>query len=216
MIDDYNAYEPKQKKNLSEDSFRICIGDFGKRLLYPIDAKEFDDFDYLLNKEAKTLRGKEGNFNVENRPNFLHISYQVNLNKSPKVLEIWYKKRADSLDGTSQSIEVGEDIAKFGVRPFFQCLCGRKATVFYMPAREHFFKCRKCANIIYESQTINKHTMNGLLWHTHKMIKLANRREKIKRMFYSGKLSKRGQKFTELFAEWNNEIKTRNQLSSSK
>ena len=216
MIEDYDAYEHKQKKSLAEDSFRICIGDFGKRLLYPINAEEFDDFDYLLNKEAEALRGKEGSFTISNGSEKKYISFSVNLNNTPKTILLFLKRKADSSEGVDQKIEIEEDVVTFGIRPFFKCSCGKNATVLYMTENRNLFSCIDCANIIYESQTINKHTMNGLLWHAHKMIKLANRREKIKRMFYGGGLSKKGQKFTELFTEWNNEIKAKNQLSSSK
>ena len=216
MTKDYDAYEHKQKKSLAEDSFRICIGDFGKRLLYPINAEEFDDFDYLLNKEAEALRGKEGSFTISNGSEKKYISFSVNLNNTPKTILLFLKRKADSSEGFDQEIEIEEDVVTFGIRSFFKCSCGKNATVLYMTENRNLFSCIDCANIIYESQTINKHTMNGLLWHAHKMIKLANRREKIKRMFYGGGLSKKGQKFTELFTEWNNEIKAKNQLSSSK
>ncbi len=205
---DNEKLKNKTKKNLAEESFKISISDFGKKLLYPANIKGMDDFDYLLSKKAGTLKGREGSFDIKNGSNSLLVSYRVDLNRSPKALEIWFSKKDNSLDGgTNQNIELKEDIAMFGIRYFFLCSCGRKTTVLYLPDGEYFFKCRECANIIYESQTINKHTMNGLFWHTHQMIKLANRRERIKRMFYGGGLSKKGQKFTDLYNEWDSEVK---------
>ena len=198
MLENYDI-EHMSNKNLAEDSFRICIGDFGKKLLYSSTSNE----DALVYGH----KGKQDSFVIQNGLEKVYVSYCVNLNKTPKIIELFFKKSVDSLDGVEQSIEIKEDIITFGIRPFFRCSCGKNATVLYMPEDRNLFSCRECANIVYESQTINKHTMNGLLWHTHRMIKLANQREKIKRMFYGGGLSKKGQKFTELFAEWNNEIK---------
>jgi len=89
MIADCNTYIPKQKKNLAENSLRISVSDFGKKLLYPTNTKELDDFDYLTNKEAKALRGKEGSFVISNGSEKKYISYSVNLNNTPKTIGLF-------------------------------------------------------------------------------------------------------------------------------
>ena len=212
MIDNYNAYEPKQKKNLSEDSFRICIGDFGKRLLYPVDAEGFDDFDYLFNKEAEALRGKEGSFVVSNGIEKKYISFSVNLNNTPKTIKLFLKKKADSSEGFDQEVEIEEDVITFGIRPFFRCSCGKNATVLYMTENRNLFSCRDCSNIAYESQRLNRHTMQGLFYYSSRLLKLFEAREKIDRMFYAGKLSRKGKRLFDKYDKLSKDIniKTRN------
>ena len=212
MIEDYNAYEPKQKKNLSEESFRICIGDFGKRLLYPVNAEEFDDFDYLLNKEAEALRGREGSFVISNGSEKKYVSFSVNLNNTPKTIKLFIKKEADSSDGVDQEVEIEEDVVTFGVRPFFRCLCGKNATVLYMTENRNLFSCRDCSNITYESQRLNRHTMRGLFCYSSRLLKLFEARGKIDRMFYGGKLSRKGKKLFDKYDKLSKDIniETRN------
>ncbi len=213
MTEDYNTeYIPKQKKNLAEDSFKICIGDFGKKLLYPINVNGFDDFDYLSDKEAKTLKGKEGSFVISNGLEKRYISYSVNLNNTPKTIELFIKKSADSLDGINQRIEIEEDPITFGIRPFFKCSCGKNATVLYMTGNRNLFSCIDCSNIIYESQRLNRHTMKGLFYYSSRVLKLFKAREKIDRMFYGGKLSKKGKNIFDKYDKLSKDIdiETRN------
>ena len=212
MIEDYDAYEHKQKKSLAEDSFRICIGDFGKRLLYPMNAKGFDDFDYLLNKEAEALRGKEGSFIISNGIEKKYISFSVNLNNTPKTIKLFLKKKADSLEGFDQEVEIEEDVVTFGIRSFFKCSCGKNATVFYMPHGRNSFSCRECSNVGYESQRLNRHTMQGLFYYSSRLLKLFEAREGMGRMFYGGKLSRRGKKLFDRYDKLSKDIniETRN------
>ena len=212
MLEDYNIYKPKQKRNLAENSFRISISDFGKKLLYPINAEEFDDFDYLLNKEAEALRGKEGSFVISNGLEKKYISYSVNLNNTPKTIELFLKKKADSSEGVSQEVKIEEDIITFGIRPFFRCSCGKNATVLYMTENRNMFSCIDCSNISYESQRLNRHTMQGLFYYSSRLLKLFKAREKIGRMFYAGKLSRKGKKLFDRYDKLSKDIniETRN------
>ena len=185
MLEDYTEYIPKKMK-LAEDSFRICIGDFGKRLLHSSTSNE----DALV----YGYKGKQGNFVVQNGLEKVYVSYSVNLNKTPKIIELFFKKSSDSLDGIEQSIEMEEDVITFGIRPFFKCSCGKNSTVLYLPENRNIFSCRECANITYESQRLNRQTMNGLFYYSSRILKLFEAREKINRMFYGGKLSRKGKK----------------------
>ena len=198
MLEDYIEYIPKQKKNLAEDSFRISISDFGKKLLYSSTS----------NKDAFVYghKGKQGSFVISNGLEKVYVSYCVNLNKTPRTIELFFKKSTDSLSGIDQRIEIEEDIATFGIRPFFKCQCGKNATVLYMPKNKNFFSCRDCANIIYESQRLNKHTMNGLFYYSSRLLKLFEAREKIDRMFYAGKLSRKGKKLMEKYDRFSKDI----------
>ncbi len=196
----------RKTKNLAEDCFKICLSDFGKKLLYPSDNDKLDNFDLLCNKEDNALRGKQGYFVAKNGMEVLHIFYNVNQNRTPKVLEIRFQRQESEFSGTEQSIELEEDVANFGIRPFFKCQCGRNATVLYKPLGENSFQCRICGNTIYESQQINKKTMDGLFYQTHQLLKLAKREEKVKRKFYNGKFSRKWQRFIELRNRWNESI----------
>jgi len=208
MTADYNTYEPKQRKNLAEDSFRISISDFGKKLLYPINAKELNNFDYLTDKETGTLEGKKGSFTISNGLEKKCISFSVNLNNTPKTIELFIKKSADSSERVYQDIELEEDIATFGVRLFFRCSCGKNATVLYMTGDRNLFSCRDCSDITYESQRLNRHTMKGLFYYSSRILKLFETREKIKRLFYGGKLSRKGKKLFDKYDKLNKDIDT--------
>ena len=209
MLEDYSEYIPKQKKNLAEDSFRISISDFGKKLLYSSNSEK----DALVYGH----KGKQGSFVISNGSEKKYISYSVNLNKTPKTIELFLKGEEGSSDGIDQKIEIEEDPATFGIRPFFKCSCGKNATVLYMPHGRKSFSCRDCSGIIYESQRLNKHTMKGLFYYTSKLLKLFNEREKIDRMFYGGKLSRKGKRLMDKYDRFsrNIDIETRNKAEEN-
>lgn len=187
------------KKNLSEDCFKIELGHFGKKLLHPVDSKKMTEF-----PEVNNLVGKEGNFVIDDGYQELYVSFSMDLARSPKVLKIWFKKNPQSLqEGTSQEIEVEEDIITFGIRPFFLCSCGHKAAVLYKPPGKTLFGCRKCNNIIYESSRISKHTIHGQL---RRFMKLDEKKQKIERMFYNGHLSQKGQKWVSEFKRFQSNV----------
>jgi len=210
----------KTNKPLAEDCFKIKLSDFGKKLLYPVNTEKMDNYDLLCNKENKVMKGKQGYFAVQNGAKTMHAFYSVDQNKTPKVLKIKFQKEKSDCGGTEQDIELEEDIATFGIRPFFTCACGKYATVLYKLPDEYVFKCRTCANITYESQRMNKHTLQGTFYYAHKIIKLAKMREGIKRMFYRGGLSRKAKRFKKLYAKYSGEInqevriKTENYLFS--
>lgn len=195
--------ETKTKiKNLAEDSYRLSISDFGKKLLWPTNSNRLDNFDLLYNKENNLLKGKQGHFAIQSGIEKLHIFFNVDQNRSPKVLNIRFNKKEGGFDGTTQKIVLEEDVAKFGIRPFFQCQCGKCATVLYMIPGQKIFCCRICGNITYNSQRQNKKTMAGLFHHTNKLLKLVKMEEKTPRAFYAGKFTKKKQKLMERYKMW--------------
>lgn len=198
------AMESKTKiKNLAEENYRITISDFGKRLLYPIGKENMDSFDLLYGKEEKTLRGKKGYFTTRNGMNILSVFYNIDVIKTPKILKIRFQNEKNDCNGIEQEIKIEENIATFGIRPFFTCVCGKFCTTLYKVSGENIFKCRICANISYNSQRQNKKVMNGLFYHTNKLLKLATMEEKISRTFYAGKYTKKSQKLMEKCKMWN-------------
>lgn len=200
--------ELKPLKNLAEDCFKLRLSDFGKKLLYPVGTENMDSYDLLCAKENKTLRGKEGYFTVRNGSDALRVFYNIDPNRIPKFLKIKFQNEKIDYGVAEQNIEIEEDIITFGIRPFFTCTCGKFCTVLYKPERENIFKCRFCHNITYESQRLNKRTLQGVLYYASRLIKLAERRERIKRMFYGGGLSRKGRRFTELYNQWSGQIST--------
>ncbi len=189
-------------RNLAEDCYKIRLADFGKKLLDPINNDKVDESDRLYDKENNALKGKEGSFVVKNGVNTLYVFYSIDVNKTPKELQIKFQKKESGFDGTCQNFKLDEDVASYGIRPFLRCECGNDATVLYKPPNEHCFKCRRCYKITYDSQRLNKHTMGGLIYHTHKLIKLMEMEEKVKNKFYRGKLSRKFLRFTYLRHKW--------------
>lgn len=83
--------------------------------------------------------------------------------------------------------------------PYFNCACGYRAKKLYLPPDETEFKCRKCHNLIYELSTISNKSVSGkALYKVNRMIKLANSREKIGKIFYRGGFTKRFRRFLAL------------------
>ena len=197
--------DKKPKKNLAEHSFRLSLSDFGRGLLLPRSKIENENL-FFLRKEAGELIGSSGRTELKNGAQTMRLIFSVNLNEKPKKLVIFFTTNPNNSSKTiSQEIELSESVASFGVRPFFQCCeCGRDVSVLYLPPNnQNLFKCRVCANISYESCCLNKNTMNSLFYATHKFIKLADKREKIARMYYAGKLTKKGQTLMAECDKWN-------------
>lgn len=201
-------------KPLAEDCFKIKISDFGKKLLYPIGIEKMSDIELQCARENKTLKGKQGCFDIRNGRDTLRIVYNVDQNRNPKILQITY-------NGMEQNIELEEYPITFGIQPFFVCACGKLARVLYKPHCENTFKCRMCGNITWESQRLNRHTLWGELYYAHRLIKLAKMREDIKRMHYNGGYSRKARRFMELYAKFSSEVsrktrvKTENRLFSA-
>ncbi len=207
--------EPKTKiKVLAEDCFKISISDFGKKLLRPINSDELNNFDLLYNKENNLLKGKQGHFTIQNGIETLHIFYNVDPNRIPKILNIRFSRIEGGFDGISQNIELGEDYAQYGFRPYFTCSCGKLCTVLYKVPAKSIFKCISCSNIIYESQKLNKKTMSGLFYHTHRLLKLVKMEEKTPRTFYNGKYTIKRQRLMEKYKMWQQGV-TKEMLESA-
>ena len=163
----------KKEKNIAEECHRLAIEDLGKKIL---------------------LRERKGTLKITNGSNILYMVYNVDHNKKPKAI-IGFTSNLKKRVLDRQTIKIVDDIAPFGLRPFFECECGRMARVLYMPEGEKEFKCRTCWGITYESSKINRHTCNGLFFYTNKLIKLIKKREKISHLFYRGKPTKKHRNF---------------------
>ena len=106
-------------------------------------------------------------------------------------------------DNEPQEIAMTETGTTFGMKSYFVCECGYRASKLYLPPlgkRELKFKCRKCHNLRYELEMINRNSMQGrFLYKTNRMIKAINMRESLgNRIFYGGRYSKRFENFLAL------------------
>lgn len=106
-------------------------------------------------------------FENENREDFVYISHGPN---------------------DPQRIALIESELTFGTRSFFICGCGYRASKLYLkpPPGNSEIKCRKCHNLRYGLEMINRHSRQGaLLYRTNRTIKAINLREIIGgRIFY--------------------------------
>lgn len=179
----------KPHKYLAEESLKLTLSDFGRGLL-------------LAQKQTgEEAVGASGMIEIRQGASIPRISYRVALNLSPKRLILQFCPKGGG-ETRRQSIALSEVVATFGLRPYFLCSCGRQASVLYLPPDQGWFKCRSCANIAYESTRINRQSLNGLLYAVHKLIKLADKRERIKRMYYAGQITKKGEGFMADYNKW--------------
>lgn len=177
----------KPQKNLAENCFKIVLSDFGRKIFWSNGEKQ----------------QKNGKFTIKNSRQKLFVSYSIFLDKRPALLKIWFTDNPKELyRGMGQEIEIEEDIATFGVRPYLKCTCENNAQVLYKPSDQALFSCRQCSNVKYESSSLNKSTMGGLFYYTHKLIKLANKRQQIDRMIYANKFTKKAQNLFNAYNKW--------------
>ncbi|MEA1962913.1 MAG: hypothetical protein U9M94_01590 [Patescibacteria group bacterium] len=200
--------DKKPKKNLAEHSFRLSLSDFGRGLLLSRNKIENENL-YFLSKEDGGLVGSSGRIKLKNGAQTIYLIFNVNLNKTPKKLVIYFTTDPTNSNKTiTQEINLSESVVSFGVRSYFHCECGRDVSVLYLPSsKQSLFKCRICSNISYESCNINKNSMNGLLYAIYSLVKLADKREKIERIHYAGKLTKKGQALVVEHNKWNAMVK---------
>ena len=100
-----------------------------------------------------------------------------------------------------QRIKLAESELTFGTRSWFICDCERRVSKLYLPPLTKQFKCRHCHKLKYELTTFNHNTIQGRLFYTtNRMIKLANARAEINRIFYKGVYTKRFLRHLSLFS----------------
>lgn len=136
-----------------------------------------------------------------------HISFKHGDKKNWQKWNYWFEY-ADSktylVVGLSHydpnRILLAETALTYGDRSYFICGdCGRRVSKLYLPQRTIVFRCRKCWRLKYEIQTINRNTQHGEhFYQTHRAIKLIHQREKMNRIFYKGRYSKRYERFLRL------------------
>lgn len=171
--------EKKEKnKHINEDCYRLTISDMGKKL--------------LKNENKGTLK-------LSNGSDHLYMTYKIkHMDRRPKAIIGFTSNLKSATVLTHQTIEIEEDVVPFGLRPYFICPeCNTICRVLYLPDDKDYcqFKCHKCQNIVYHSTRVNRHTCGGMFYYTERLLRLMNKREKIPRLFYRGKATKKHKAF---------------------
>lgn len=85
-----------------------------------------------------------------------------------------------------------------GNRFWFVCKCGNKVGVLYVLGDE--FRCRKCLNLAYHSQNLSKSVRNDVLLSAlDSFIEAQELQEQVKRITYSGELTKKQRQVERLY-----------------
>lgn len=191
-MDNLIETEEKLPKKLVENSLKICASDFNPKIFGP-------------NKiQLKPLQ--TGNFFIKKDGVEYFISYSPNNEGEVEEINICYSDSSKEILNNGQIIMIDKDFAKYGTRHYFLCGCGRKARIFYKPAGQNYFKCRACSNLKYEINVVSKKSLGGVLYYNNRMLKLIEKREKIKRMIYGNKFTKRAQSFYDFYKKYNLKI----------
>lgn len=133
---------------------------------------------------------------------FLKQKGSLRLSAHDETMNVSYELLGDVLyaeyNETEQSVAIEKKPALRGVAYFFLCSCGRRCKKLYLsPGREDFI-CRQCGNLSYQSCRISDSTKNGAILNDYcRMLKLIEKRENIRSVFYAGKFTSRFNKLLE-------------------
>lgn len=189
----------KPAKGLVEEAFQMKIGHFGKRLLFSVKRIE----DVLGIGQDSVREGKKGEIIVKapRGQGELRISYQVDLIGESPALELSFVRNPLSFEQSiAQRVDLETQELAWGTRYYFVCDCGKRCNILYLASGRQTFGCRECQNLTYEIRRINKRSMNGLLYYLNRKLRLADKREKIDRISYDGKRTKKFERFTRLYS----------------
>lgn len=79
-----------------------------------------------------------------------------------------------------------------GVKTFFICECDKRCRFLFLRSDGERFACRSCNDLIYASHSLmDRRTVNGgILSDSNRLMRLFNRREKMRSTWYRGKPTK--------------------------
>ena len=198
---------PKYKKYLIEDCFKLSIGDMGRSILSRQNYK------------------KNTTFRLASAQGIIELFYRLQRNDNYPSVHMWFadiNKRKYSTELThKQIITITITKATFGSRPHFTCpLCLRRCNKLYRRPGYEYFACRMplCLNLMYESTTINRKKLGGELFYANSRIyKLFSKAERLGRLYYNGKLTKKVLAYLKIKAKWMSpEIKQKIELQMPK
>ena len=145
-----------------------------------------------LRRARKHERGIAGYLNITHSDKQSVADYSFEYDTEFDYLVIQYGEN-------EQKIKLAETELYFGVTSVFQCNCGKRVSKLYLPPGATEFKCRRCHSLVYTSQCFNKNTKSGnFLYKNNQIIKLINRREDMRSIFYCGKYTKRFNRILQL------------------
>lgn len=202
------SFTPKLKKprlhrtdqDHIEDCLRLKIGNFGRHILSRANAD---------NPESEKM------FYIQHGPlSKAQVFYRIREENLDTHLEIRCQYRGLWL---TQYIELNCSSAWFGPRPYFACACGRRcSTLFLHPQRPYSFVCRRCLDLNYQLNGINKHTERGKVTYLSIMLnKLMIREESIRHRHYNNHVTKRLQAFARRYCKWQNLLEINKELINS-
>jgi hypothetical protein len=127
----------------------------------------------------------------------------VNILETRKDINYWFDDINEptrlfiSVDGHEPQEFVWELVdLTFGIREYFYCSCGHRATKLYLPPNGTEFKCRECHKLKYELTLLNRKSVaGGAIYRINRLHKLANDRAAMSRIFYNGEYTKRFNRF---------------------
>lgn len=168
---------PILRKFLVEDCYKLCLGNFGKGLLY----------------------GKQGIFTLKSKSGEMKCEFKMEFanTKSIQLFFQWNKKFH------KQTIYLECETIPFGVRPYLLCGCGHRAnTLYFRPSFPHYFACRQCLNLNYEITTIHRESLSGgLRYQLNRRLLLCDRK-RVRSISYKNKMTRRAIRFIKMSCKW--------------
>ncbi len=171
--------QPKQQKLYPkmtvEECYSLSIGSLSRNLLHP-------------NKEGESKSGKAY---ISSQYDTLLIGYKV-IKSDPFKVQVIYPYKGIA---QTQVITILTCETHFGNKPFFFCvMCGSLRSKLYLrPDRKpNYFSCRKCLELSYELQTINRRggVLAEMAYRMNRAMKVSNMLKHSKRRVYGNKVAK--------------------------
>lgn len=153
----------------------------------------------LLSKDLRRAREHktatiDGFINISHGNVKAVADYYIDSSTEHDYLVINYGQR-------EQRIKLTESELYLGTRSWFVCNCERRVAKLYLPFKATAFKCRRCYSLVYELNTFNRKSKQGLVFYkTNRVIKMINKREKMRSYLYNGKPTNRFNRFLKLSA----------------
>jgi hypothetical protein len=184
------GYKKLSKVNV-EDCYQLSAGNFGRGVLKPQGTS--------ISDLADTTIGKSGITHAWNKWNALPIEFEITLGEQPKVFIQYRTKNSQR----SQEINFITKTVTFGEKPFLQCFqCGYTGKIYLRP-RANFWYCRRCCNLVYELQRINKRSVMGLLAYClTRTFKIKDSNAMVRRIKYRGQYTRRARAVLRMAKKW--------------
>lgn len=183
--------EPKVKiypRELVEDCLQISAGVFDKRIWQIMDDYELS----IANFDNPT-----GHLKLKKMGLSLNLDYEMVAEESILGLNYWF-------NGVwrVQEVYIEKLPTLFGERPYLVCECGHRGNLYLHPGLPRWL-CRECANLTYEVKKYDRRTVIGTLgYYLNRHLKLAELNERIKRIDYGGKLTRRAKSVVNFAKKW--------------